>query len=362
MNTFRCSNCGFQIQRPTQPFSCPQCGRQAIGLFRMVAFTPPAQGGWPGQAAQPMQPGMQPGMPQQPGWPQQPGVPQQPGMMQPGMPQPPGMQPGMPQAAPGGWPGQPQMPQMPQMPQPPANLWGQAPGARRCRNNRPRVVGPSRGCRSQECHNSRGYRSGAECRSRAAGRHSRSRPIPGVNHRRRRRCRNSRLPAVGRGSRACRSSRVYRSKACRRRRPAGPVGCSNRRRRHGPHNRRWASHTQRIPGLPRYPQPPTPAMPQPPPFPQPPAQGLQPPAQGLQPPAQVPQPPQQPPRKPAGPPRQGARRRSGEGARAVGLSTPAGPCEAARTASAIAFGPACTAPGRATVAEAPISRRARGRR
>src|SRR5271170_1206846 len=98
MNTFRCSNCGFQIQRPTQPFSCPQCGRQAVGLFRLVAFTPPAQGGWPsptnmGQPAQPA-------MPQQPAWPQQPypqagaqpqqGMPQQPGMV-------PGMQPGMPQ-------------------------------------------------------------------------------------------------------------------------------------------------------------------------------------------------------------------------------------------------------------------------
>ena len=56
MNTFRCSNCGFQIQRPTQPFSCPQCGRQAVGLFRVVAFTPPQQGGWSGQAAGPSSP------------------------------------------------------------------------------------------------------------------------------------------------------------------------------------------------------------------------------------------------------------------------------------------------------------------
>src|SRR5271166_3192081 len=99
MNTFRCSNCGFQIQRPTQPFSCPQCGRQAVGLFRVVAFTPPQPGGWPGQPAAPQQPVM----PQQLGWPQ-------PGPMQP-YPQA-GSQPqqGMPQQVPGVWP-QPQVPQ-----------------------------------------------------------------------------------------------------------------------------------------------------------------------------------------------------------------------------------------------------------
>ena len=112
MNTFRCSNCGFQIQRPTQPFSCPQCGRQAVGLFRIIAFTPPQQGGWPGQ----------PAAQQQPGWPQpnlmQPN-PMQQGTMQP-YPQA-GVQPqqGAPQQVPGVWPGQ------PQVPQPPANPWGQ---------------------------------------------------------------------------------------------------------------------------------------------------------------------------------------------------------------------------------------------
>ena len=110
MNTFRCSNCGFQIQRPTQPFSCPQCGRQAVGLFRVVAFTPPQQGGWPGQPAVPQQPAM----PQQPSWPQSPGGAQQ-AMPAQGMQPPP----------PGGWPGQ----QPPQFagapPQPPLNPWGQ---------------------------------------------------------------------------------------------------------------------------------------------------------------------------------------------------------------------------------------------
>ena len=47
MNTFQCNNCGFQMQRPTQPYSCPQCGRQAIGLFRLVGYAPPAQGAGP---------------------------------------------------------------------------------------------------------------------------------------------------------------------------------------------------------------------------------------------------------------------------------------------------------------------------
>ena len=41
MNTFQCTNCGAQIQRPSQPYSCPQCGRQAVGLFRLLGPVPP---------------------------------------------------------------------------------------------------------------------------------------------------------------------------------------------------------------------------------------------------------------------------------------------------------------------------------
>ncbi len=37
MKTYQCTGCGHQLQRPTQPLKCPQCGRQAIGLFRAVA-------------------------------------------------------------------------------------------------------------------------------------------------------------------------------------------------------------------------------------------------------------------------------------------------------------------------------------
>ncbi len=247
MNTFRCSNCGFQIQRPTQPFSCPQCGRQAVGLFRLVAFTPPAQGGWPGQPGQPAQPGMQPGMPQQPGWPQQPGM--QPGVPQQGMPQQPGMmQPGMPQQAPGGWPAQ------PQAPQPPANPWGPQPGC----HSRPLVVGPvNRACRSSPvCRSSR------VCRSRGGGPRSRrfrsNRPIPGdrspaCNRRplvvglANRACPSNReCPSREcRNNRVCRSSRVCPSRACRRRRRPGLAACSNRLARRGRGSRRWGSRACR---------------------------------------------------------------------------------------------------------------------
>ena len=207
MNTFRCSNCGFQMQRPTQPFSCPQCGRQAVGLFRVVAFTPPVQGPWPAQP-------VQPGMPQQPAWPQQPGVrqafqPDQPAgtPQQPVMPQQPGMQPGMPQPVPGGWPAQ------PQSPQPPANLGTTAGACRRCRNRRLLEVGPGR----PPCRNSRRFLSSPECHSRADGpRSRRCQPTPGnirraCRRRRNRKCRRKAFPSRAR----------RRNKACRRRRRPG---------------------------------------------------------------------------------------------------------------------------------------------
>lgn len=42
MKTYRCIQCGHELQRPTQPYACPQCGRQAVGLFRVVSnATPP---------------------------------------------------------------------------------------------------------------------------------------------------------------------------------------------------------------------------------------------------------------------------------------------------------------------------------
>ena len=63
MKTFRCSNCGFQVQRPSQPFSCPQCGRQAVGLFKVVSGSgQAAPGGTPPQNVPgPPQPPAQPG-------------------------------------------------------------------------------------------------------------------------------------------------------------------------------------------------------------------------------------------------------------------------------------------------------------
>ncbi len=39
MKIYRCTQCGHELQRPTQPYACPQCGRQAVGLFRVVTAT-----------------------------------------------------------------------------------------------------------------------------------------------------------------------------------------------------------------------------------------------------------------------------------------------------------------------------------
>ena len=69
MNTFQCTNCGAQIQRPAQPYSCPQCGRQAVGLFRLLGPAPPGQPAAvrPGQGVPPSQ--TPPGVPGAPAWP-----------------------------------------------------------------------------------------------------------------------------------------------------------------------------------------------------------------------------------------------------------------------------------------------------
>ncbi len=43
MKTFQCNNCGYTLTQPTEPFRCPQCGVQRIGLFRAVGEV----GGYP---------------------------------------------------------------------------------------------------------------------------------------------------------------------------------------------------------------------------------------------------------------------------------------------------------------------------
>lgn len=55
MKTFQCNKCGHQLQRPTQPYRCPACGSQAVGLFRLIQpgvsparpGVPPSHGGTP---------------------------------------------------------------------------------------------------------------------------------------------------------------------------------------------------------------------------------------------------------------------------------------------------------------------------
>ena len=36
MKTFQCTQCGYYVQQATEPFRCPQCNCQRIGLFRLV--------------------------------------------------------------------------------------------------------------------------------------------------------------------------------------------------------------------------------------------------------------------------------------------------------------------------------------
>jgi len=56
MKTFRCTNCGFQLERPTQPYSCPECGRQAVGLFKLAGKGAPPPGAKRQPPAQPTGP------------------------------------------------------------------------------------------------------------------------------------------------------------------------------------------------------------------------------------------------------------------------------------------------------------------
>lgn len=128
MMIFRCTNCGCQVQRPSQPYQCPQCGRQAVGLFKPIQGGGPPAGGTPypqaptPPVAQPYVPPQQPYVPPQP---QQPYVPQQPQQpyippqaQQPYIPPQP-QQPYVPQQQqPYGMPQQPYVPQQPYAPQP----------------------------------------------------------------------------------------------------------------------------------------------------------------------------------------------------------------------------------------------------
>lgn len=97
MKTYQCSKCGCCLQQPTEPFRCPQCGNQGIGLFHPLAngygsaggmgngFGQAPAGGFSGNYGGGNYPAQAPGgfgnaggfRPQQ-GFPQQPAVPQQP--------------------------------------------------------------------------------------------------------------------------------------------------------------------------------------------------------------------------------------------------------------------------------------------
>ena len=69
MKTFQCTKCGCTLAQPTEPFRCPQCGSQGIGLFRALgdsgngAYGMPQQGGF-----RPQQPGMNGGFSGQGGY------------------------------------------------------------------------------------------------------------------------------------------------------------------------------------------------------------------------------------------------------------------------------------------------------
>ncbi|MDO4550972.1 MAG: hypothetical protein Q4C96_06945, partial [Planctomycetia bacterium] len=73
MKTFQCTKCGFSLQQPTEPFRCPQCGSQGIGLFRLMQQQGYGQQNYGGMSPQnPAFSGQQQphygGAPQQPGF------------------------------------------------------------------------------------------------------------------------------------------------------------------------------------------------------------------------------------------------------------------------------------------------------
>ena len=56
MKVYQCTNteCNYPIERPTQPFKCPNCGRQGLGQFKVVSGVQPASASPP--AAPPLPP------------------------------------------------------------------------------------------------------------------------------------------------------------------------------------------------------------------------------------------------------------------------------------------------------------------
>lgn len=71
MGTYQCSKCGYCLQQPTEPFHCPQCGSQGIGLFRAMPDGGGFGGAPQGGGYRPQQGGFSPnggyGAPQQGG-------------------------------------------------------------------------------------------------------------------------------------------------------------------------------------------------------------------------------------------------------------------------------------------------------
>ena len=69
MKTFQCTKCGCTLTQPTEPFRCPQCGSQGIGLFRALGDSGNGAYGMPQQGAfRPQQPGMNGGFQPQGGF------------------------------------------------------------------------------------------------------------------------------------------------------------------------------------------------------------------------------------------------------------------------------------------------------